>query len=147
MQAIKVIEKEKEIETRSRHISYPKRNQVVFKPEAVKEPKLANKCDECSFMSTSKECFDIHMKHHKEDFKCKHCEETCISKSILKERIFNVHKNTVICSFFMKGKCTRSCEFQHPSEIAYCRFGSQCPYVESGRCRYFHKMQPMRKKV
>ena len=144
---LKVIEKDKEIETRSRHIRYPRRNQVAFRPEAIKEPKLANKCEECSFMSTSKDSFDIHIKHHKEGFKCEHCEETCISKSILKEHIFSVHKNKIICSFFMKGKCTRSCEFQHPSEITYCKYGSQCPYVERGKCRYFHKMHPMWKEV
>ena len=81
-------------------------------PEAVREPKFANKCDECSFMTPSKESCYKFIKHHREGFKCEHCEETCIFKSILKEHIFSVHMNKKNCSFFIKGKCTRSCEFQ-----------------------------------
>ena len=43
---LKVIKYEKKIETRSRNTMYPKRKQVAVKlPEAVRNPRFANKCD------------------------------------------------------------------------------------------------------
>ena len=100
MKKANIMKEDIEIETRSRSIRHPKRKQVGFRsPEVVREPNLANKCDVCSFMTPSKERFYIHIKQHKEGFKCDHCEDTCISKHILKENIFNVHKNKTIVPF------------------------------------------------
>ena len=89
-------------------------------------------------MSQSKDHFDKHIAQQLEGFKCDICEDTLSSRNRLKENIFKVRENTIISSFFIKGKCTRYCWLQHPYEIKYCKCGSHCPFLESSRCRYFH---------
>ena len=116
------------------------------KPE-VREIKLASKCQSCSFKTHSREHFDEHMVHHNEGLKCDHWEETLPSRNVLKQHVFNTHKKKIICSYFIRGKCNRQCEFQHPIEIKCCRYGYQCPYLERGKCKYLHRVQQMRSGV
>ena len=113
----------------------------------INKTKVASKCLLCNFMTACKERFEKHMVEHSEGFKCEHCDKNVSTRKDLKEHIFMDHKSTIICSFFIRGNCTRECGFSHPSEVKYCRYSTKCPFLESGRCRYFHKMLPMWKNV
>ena len=123
------------------------RNSAYRQPKHRSDTKIASKCASCNFMTPCKERFEKHMIEHKEGFKCEHCDQNISTRKDLKEHIFMEHKSTIICSFFIRGNCTRDCGFSHPSEVKYCRYSAKCPFLESGRCRYFHKMLPMWKNV
>ena len=143
-----VLEAIEHVKMRSKGRTYlKKKSNANISQSSKKEAKVAHKCHFCSFMTPSKEHYDKHMAEHSGGFQCDHCEKTILTRKDLNEHIFVEHKNTIICSFYMKGKCSRECGFKHPEEIRYCRYGSKCPYLESGRCRYFHKMLPMLKNV
>ena len=97
--------------------------EILQKHIAVEHPE---KCDKCNFKSSD---IEVVMKH----MKAKHSPKE-------------------LCTFFMKGKCTRKpCKFSHETTTQTstvtqkvdrsqepCKRGPQCSYKAKNRCYYFH---------